>query len=176
MQYLLQSCPPSPAVCTPRSASRQYNTSTTATVMNHRMMSLPPDSNRYNVNYSSPVSNHTTGSAGHIHHTARNVNANSSNSSSRMMNNIPIPAAPFKSRSESLNTADFMDHSLPNQQLPLQYQSHNPTGTNSKVKESVNQPCKAPRKRLLLLHSPRKSSSGSLPYGEMLLMMFAFLK
>ena len=162
MQYLLQSCPPSPSVRTPSSASRQSKVSATATVMNHRMMSMPQDhsSNRHNITYSSPNSYHT----GYVGHSARHSNhyANNGNSSSRMKNNIPIPAAPIKSRSESLSTADFLvNNSWPNQQQPYQHQSNNTAGSNSDSME----PCKAPRKRLLLLHSPRKSSTGPLPYG-----------
>eukprot|EP00597_Dinobryon_sp_UTEXLB2267_P010278 CAMPEP_0170101732 /NCGR_PEP_ID=MMETSP0020_2-20130122/2435_1 /TAXON_ID=98059 /ORGANISM="Dinobryon sp., Strain UTEXLB2267" /LENGTH=780 /DNA_ID=CAMNT_0010324887 /DNA_START=325 /DNA_END=2666 /DNA_ORIENTATION=- len=166
-QYLLQSCPPSPAAHTPSSASRQNNTSaTTATIMSQRVMTVLQDHQSSTRTYSSPPLYHM----GNNNHSGSSRHANNTNniSTSRRILNIPIPAAPMKTRAESIHPADFLvNHSWPNQQQPHQHQheSNTPGGSYSDSKGSTQQPCKAPRKRLLLLHSPRKTSTGSLPYG-----------
>lgn len=185
MQYLLQSCPPSPAVQTPSSASRQNSSSSnsssaaTAVIMNQHMMTTQDNHITDNANqFTTPNSYHVGSSMGHTNHSGKhtyhnnNNNNSSSSSSSRMVGGIPMPAAPLhKSRRGPLNTAasDFlMNLPCPNQQQQQQQENsmlHN-VG-NSDSKGNAHSSCKALKKRLLLLHAPRKSSSGSLPFGEM---------
>eukprot|EP01036_Dinobryon_divergens_P027952 gene27954-36820_t len=79
--------------------------------------------------------------------------------------NLPVPGAPLKARSISLNGCADTEHEFTEHPDPAQNGLRLIQPDLLLDKAHVTRNSRAQRKRLLLLHDPRKASSGGLPIG-----------